>query len=157
MPDTTPQAHVERELIRLVRRYRVAMTRHATAVHPDLDVAGYNLLLAVVDAEGESEDAEIRVAALEERLRLHKSTLSRGLAQLEAMGLVHRVSDPSDARTRLVRLTHDGRERLERVRSERRAVLEQVLHEWPAADLTAFGDALGRLNVDLERAVSDRS
>ncbi len=157
MPDPTPQALVERELIRLVRRYRVAMTRHATAVHPDLDVAGYNLLLAVVDAEGESDSAEIRVSALEERLRLHKSTLSRGLAQLEAMSLVHRVNDPSDARTRLVRLTDDGRDRLERVRSERMAVLEQVLHEWSAADLAVFGDALGRLNADLDRAVSDGS
>jgi len=153
VPDPSAQQLVERELVRLVRRYRVAMARNASAVHPDLDVAGYSLVLAVVDAEDESGGAEVRVAAIEERLRLHKSTLSRGLAQLEALGLVQRVSDPADARARLVQLTGDGRERLRRVRSERRAVLEHVLDEWAPAELQVLGSALQRLNGQLERAV----
>lgn len=155
VPDPSAQTQVERELGWLVRRYRVAMVRAAEAVHPDLDVAGYTLLLAVVDAGQDRGGGVVRVAAIEERLRVHKSTLSRGLAALEGLGLVERLPDPVDARARLVRLTGDGRGRLERVRSERRAVLARALDGWAPADLGALGEALRRLNVDLDAAAGN--
>ena len=128
--DTTPHAEVERELTRLLRRSRVALSAYASQVHPDIDLSGYTLLLAVRDATAESDLGAVRAADLAGRLRLHKSTLSRGLAQLESIGLVERAADPSDARARLVRLSADGARRVEQVRAERRALLSAVLGRW---------------------------
>jgi DNA-binding MarR family transcriptional regulator len=157
VPTPSPQDAVERELTRLLRRFRRALSAYAVTVHPSLDVAGYSLLLAIVDAEGETEREDVRVAALEERLQLHKSTLSRGLAGLEQLGMVQRVADPDDARARLVRLTADGRQRLGRLRNQRLAVLARVLDAWRVEDLTALGALLERLNTDLEEATATES
>ncbi len=148
--DSTPHAQVEHELTRLLRRSRVALSAYASQVHPDIDLSGYTLLLAVRDATAESHDGAVRAADLADRLRLHKSTLSRGLAQLETIGLVERDVDPSDARARLVRLSPDGARRVQQVRAERRALLSDVLDRWEAADLQALAGLLGRLNDDLE-------
>ncbi len=158
MPDQTlgtdagPQARVEHELTRLARRIRAALSAYAPVVHPRLDVAGYTLLLAIVDAERDGTTPDVRVAALADRLRLHKSTLSRGLARLERLGLVQRVADPQDRRARLVRLSPDGADRVARVRAERLAGLAQVLGGWPVADLVALADLLQRLNTTLDDA-----
>jgi DNA-binding MarR family transcriptional regulator len=154
VPTPRPQDAVERELTRLLRRFRRALSAYAVTVHPGLDVAGYSLLLAIVDAEAETGAADVRVAALEERLQLHKSTLSRGLAGLEQLGMVRRVADPGDARARLVRLTADGMQRLGRVQTQRLAVLARVLDSWRSEDLAALGALLERLNTDLEQATA---
>lgn len=157
MPTPSPQDAVERELTRLLRRFRRALSAYAVTVHPSLDVAGYSLLLAIVDAEAETGREDVRVAALEERLQLHKSTLSRGLAGLEQLGMVQRVADPDDARARLVRLAPDGRQRLGRLQTQRLAVLARVLDSWRFEDLTALGALLERLNTDLEQATATGS
>lgn len=154
VPTPSPQDVVERELTRLLRRFRRALSAYAVTVHPGLDVAGYSLLLAIVDAEAETGVGDVRVAALEDRLQLHKSTLSRGLAGLEHLGMVQRVADPDDARARLVRLTADGRRRLGRLQTQRLAVLARVLDSWRSEDLTALGDLLERLNTELEQATA---
>lgn len=157
VPTPSPQDAVERELTRLLRRFRRALSAYAVTVHPSLDVAGYSLLLAIVDAEAETGREDVRVAALEERLQLHKSTLSRGLSGLEQLGMVQRVADPDDARARLVRLAPDGRQRLGRLQTQRLAVLARVLDSWRFEDLTALGALLERLNTDLEQATATKS
>lgn len=146
----TGRAHVERELIRLLRRTRATLAAYAVAVHPHLDVAGYALLMAVVDCEQEAPGADVRVSGLAGRLALHKSTLSRGLATLERLGLVDRVQDPADARARLVRLTAQGRAGVARLRTERLARLARVLDSWPEPELQSFARQLERLNSALD-------
>jgi DNA-binding MarR family transcriptional regulator len=141
---------VERELTRLLRRARVALGSYAARIHPEVDLAAYTLLLAVRDGVAEGGGGPVRAADLATRLGLHKSTLSRGLAQLETLGLVERQQDPTDARARLVALSADGARRLNQVTSERRARLSAVLDRWDEADLAALARLLDRLNSDLE-------
>ena len=117
--------HVERELTRLLRRARVTLATYAAKVHPEIDLAAA-------------------------RLRLHKSTLSRGLARLESFGLIERQPDPKDARARLVALSADGTARMTQATAERRARLSAVLDRWDDADLETLALLLDRLNTDLE-------
>ncbi len=144
------QLEVEQELARLLRRGRLALSAYAARIHPDIDVSGYTLLLAVRDATTGEDGKAVRAADLAGRLGLHKSTLSRGLAQLESLGLVERVADPTDARAREVRVSREGARRLQRVRDERRAKLADVLDRWDEGDLRTLVRLLDRLNTDLE-------
>ncbi len=150
VPEPSAHEHVERELTRLLRRARVALATYAARVHPEIDLAAYTLLLAVRDATAERGGSPVRAAELAGRLGLHKSTLSRGLAQLEAFGLVERQPDPADARARLVAVSDDGTRRLDQVSSERRARLSEVLDRWDERDLETLAGLLDRLNTDLE-------
>ena len=110
----------------MLRRARVTLATYAAKVHPEIDLAAYTLLLAVRDAATERDGAPVRAADLAARLRLHKSTLSRGLARLESFGLIERQPDPKDARARLVALSADGTARMTQATAERRARLSAV-------------------------------
>lgn len=86
------------ELTRLLRRARSAQQRTAADVHPDLDAAGYAVLVAVRELSATGGGA--RGGEVSEVLGLHQSTTSRNLTTLEDLGLVERVADPDDARAR---------------------------------------------------------
>jgi DNA-binding MarR family transcriptional regulator len=124
------------------RAYSVALARQ---VHPGLDGAGYSLMVAL------DGDDVVRAADLVVRFGVDKSTISRQLTHLSSLGLVERVPDASDRRALVVRLTATGEERLHAVREARRGRIRGVLDDWPADDVRALGDLLGRLNVDLGR------
>ena len=130
-------AAVERELSRLFRRARASSARLASEVHPDLDAAGYAVLVTVVDL------------GRPDAVGLHKSTMSRNIADLERLGLVERVPDPTDARARLLRLTDAGSEAVERSRTGRRRRLAAQMEGWSAADVRQLGALLQRLNDEM--------
>ena len=87
---------LEFELTRLARRSRSNQARIAAEVHPDLDVAGYAVLVTIRDLGGDGNPG--RATEIGEFLGLHKSTMSRNLSTLERLGLVERLPDPEDAR-----------------------------------------------------------
>src|SRR5690242_4792420 len=103
MSPRTPLGELEVELTRLLRRARSAQQRTAAQVHPDLDSAGYAVLVTVRELSQSSGGA--RGGEVSDALGLHKSTTSRNLTTLETLGLVERIPDPQDARARQVRLT----------------------------------------------------
>lgn len=144
-PSADSRAVVERELTRLLRRARASSARIAAEVHPDLDAAAYAVLVAVVDLAAASSDG-VHAADLAAAVGLHKSTMSRNLAQLEQLGLLERVPDPGDARARLLRLTAVGQESVERSRQGRRQRLADQLGDWSDADVRRLGALLARLN-----------
>ncbi len=139
------RAAVERELTRLMRRARAASARLASEVHPDLDAAGYAVLVTVVDLAGRQPDG-VRASEVAAVVGLHKSTMSRNIAELERLGLVERVPDPTDARARLLRLTPAGGEAVQRSRAGRRRRLAAQMDGWSAADLQQLGALLQRFN-----------
>lgn len=143
MPNTS-FGELEAELTRLMRRARSLQQRTAAEVHPDLDSAGYAVLLAVRDLSASSGGA--RGGEVSEVLGLHKSTTSRNLTTLEELGLVERVPDPDDARARQVRLTKAGSEALQRVTTARRRNLRARLEEWDPADIAELARLLRQLN-----------
>jgi len=57
----------------------------AAAVHPELDVASYVVLITIRDLT-ESRPSGVRAADVAEALRLHKSTMSRNITVLDTSG-----------------------------------------------------------------------
>jgi DNA-binding MarR family transcriptional regulator len=131
---------LEREIALLLRRARAISTRLAGELHPDLDGAAYGLLALLQDA------GPLRASDLVARLGLDKSTVSRQVANLVDLGLVDRTADPVDGRAQVLTPSAEGTTRLARVRDSRRARWEADLNDWPAEDVAALAELLGRLN-----------
>ena len=144
MSPRSPLGELEVELTRLLRRARSAQQRTAADVHPDLDAAGYAVLVAVRELSATGGGA--RGGEVSEVLGLHKSTTSRNLTTLEDLGLVERVADPDDARARQVRLTTKGAAALDRSFEGRRERLRAQLRSWDTGDIAELARLLGRLN-----------
>jgi DNA-binding MarR family transcriptional regulator len=131
---------LEREIALLLRRSRAISARLAAELHPDLDGAAYGLLALLQDT------GPLRASDLVARLGLDKSTVSRQLAKLVDLGLVERVADPDDGRAQVLSPSAEGSARLTRIREVRRSRWEADMADWPAEDVAALGQLLGRLN-----------
>jgi DNA-binding MarR family transcriptional regulator len=138
----THEAYVrlEREIGLLLRRSRAISARLAAELHPDLDGAAYGLLALLQDA------GPLRASDLVVRLGLDKSTVSRQVASLVALGLVDRTADPDDGRAQVLTPSAEGATRLARIREARRARWESDLSDWPAEDIATLGALLARFN-----------
>jgi DNA-binding MarR family transcriptional regulator len=85
-------------------------------------------------------------------MHTHPSTLTGVLGRLEARGLLHRVSDPLDARRLLFRLTVRGR-RIDRLRAGTvEAAVAGTLSAAEPREARAASKLLGRLAASLVRA-----
>ncbi|TWD83650.1 MarR family protein [Kribbella amoyensis] len=131
----------------LLRRSRSASMLLARRVHPEMDAAGY-ALISQIDLGTASGGPGVRASDVAQALGLDKSTVSRGLTQLETLGLIERVGDPDDGRARLLRLTETGAERFGAMRDQRRAEFREILDRWDTPDLTDLARLLSRLNTD---------
>ena len=131
---------VEREIGLLLRRSRAISARLSRELHPDLDGAAYGLLALLQDT------GPLRASDLVARLGLDKSTVSRQVATLVALGLVTREADPADGRAQVLSTSPEGAARLSRIRDARRARWEADLADWPAEDVDTLGELLARLN-----------
>ncbi len=147
-PEPTPHQSLEHELTILYRRWRGTATRLSCAVHPDLDAAGYGVLVFLDDA------GPLRASELTGALGLDKSTVSRHVARLEELGLVDRVADAADRRAQTLSVSAHGKARLVQIRAERRVRWESDLSRWPGKDIETLAALLGRLNEVGERAVA---
>jgi DNA-binding MarR family transcriptional regulator len=132
--------HLEREVGLLLRRSRAISARLARELHPDLDGAAYGLLALLQDL------GPLRASELVLRLGLDKSTVSRQVASLVALGLAIREADPADGRAQVLRTSEEGTARLTRIREARRARWEADLADWPTEDVARLGDLLARFN-----------
>lgn len=131
---------VEREIGLLLRRSRAMSARLAAELHPELDGAAYGLLALLQDA------GPLRASDLVARLGLDKSTVSRQVASLVALGLVDRAADPEDGRAQVLTPSAEGSVRLSKIRDARRARWEADLSDWPPEDVAMLGRLLGRFN-----------
>ncbi|MDX6247567.1 MAG: hypothetical protein QOF10_927 [Kribbellaceae bacterium] len=141
-------ADVEQELSVLFRRARSASMLLARRVHPEMDAAGY-ALISQVEVGTAGGGAGVRASDVAQALGLDKSTVSRGLAQLENLGLIERVGDPDDGRARLLRLTATGSARFDAMRAQRQTEFRAILARWDTTDLNDLARLLTRLNTDL--------
>lgn len=148
MSDPGRHADLERELTRFLRRSRVTSAAIAAAVHPDLDVASYTVLVTLSDLTT-SMPGGVRASDVAEALRLHKSTMSRTIAVLERLGLVQRVTSEQDARALDLSLTPSGRASLDAAISARRQRVSDVLGRWSPQDVDDLARLLAHLNDDL--------
>src|SRR3954469_14450972 len=104
---------------------RAAFTRVFDALHEagfdDLSVAQARLMMGI-DADG------TRLSVLAERAQIAKQTATALVDKLERAGYVERVSDPSDGRARLVRMTPRAESALPIARAEE----DRIESEWRA-------------------------
>ena len=135
---------LEREITVFYRRARASSGEMAREVHPELEPAAYGLM-ARLDEAGTQ-----RATDLAGYFGVGKSTMSRQLRALEALGLVAREPDPQDRRASLVRLTEEGRTRFSHVRGARRDRYRRKLRTWDRSDIRALGRLLHRLNTMAE-------
>jgi len=131
---------LEREVALLLRRSRAIQGRLAGELHADLDGAAYGLLVLLDDA------GPLRASDVVTKLGLDKSTVSRQVASLVALGLVDRTPDPDDGRAQVLSTSPEGHRRLSRLRDARRQRWEADLSDWPTSDVATLGELLGRLN-----------
>src|SRR3954451_1467134 len=131
---------LEREIGLLLRRSRAISARLAGALHAGLDGAAYGLLGLLQDA------GPLRASDLVLRLGLDKSTVSRQVAPLVALGLLDRQPHPEDGRAQVLTPSAEGAARLAKIRDARRARWEADLADWPSSDVATLAELLGRLN-----------
>jgi DNA-binding MarR family transcriptional regulator len=109
----------------------------------DLDRASY-LMARALDSAG-----PISIQGLARILHLEPATVTRKIAAMEANGLIVRLSDPTDGRVSLVKLSREGVRRMRLVRDLRRAHNDVLLSHWSDEDLKTFGELLTRYNESL--------
>ncbi|AEI43959.1 MarR family transcriptional regulator [Paenibacillus mucilaginosus] len=129
---------LEREIAVFVRRAEAA--RIALLKDTPMDRSTY-LLLQELSGRG-----PLGIKALAEALLLDISTASRQTATLEERGYVERVTDPRDARYKLLRITQRGLEQLGVMGRARAAFYAELLKEWPEEERQAFGELMAKFN-----------
>jgi MarR family transcriptional regulator for hemolysin len=87
--------------------------------------------------------------AIAKRIGIEGPTLTRMLDTLETEGLVVRLSDPSDRRTKLIQLTPAGREALAEIAGVADAFRHQVLADMEEDELDGVSESLRKLLVRL--------
>lgn len=87
----------------------------------------------------------LTLSELADRLCADKGMTSRNLSELERHGLVERVRDPRDRRSRLINVTVHGSERLELAHSSYALRIEEILRDWPIAAITQATELLNAL------------
>ena len=88
---------------------------------------------------------------LAHRLDLDPAVVTRLLRQLEDFGLVTRARSTEDGRVSTVEPTEDGLDAFGRVREVIWAQVRRALANWPADDVAALADLLGRLVTDVQK------
>jgi DNA-binding MarR family transcriptional regulator len=106
--------------------------------------------LATIDVHGPVTPSE-----LAERERVKRPTATRTIANLEKLGLIARVPDPSDGRGSLVSTTAEGRALMKRMRTRKNAYLASRIRHLPADELETLEHAAEILERLLEN--EDRS
>jgi len=133
----------------LLRRSRSVLRTLATRLHPDVDGASYAALLVI------ARRAPLRLVDLAEEFGLDKSTMSRQVSALLALGLVRRRPDPLDGRAFLLELADEGRARLDEVSRARHEEWRARLASWSAEDVRTLADGLTRLAATLSPPEAD--
>jgi DNA-binding MarR family transcriptional regulator len=83
--------------------------------------------------------------------QVEQPSMAQLLARMERDGLVERVPDPDDKRSRLISLTPLATRRLPKAKAIMDAHAQQVLEGFSAEDIAQLTALLTRLNANVER------
>ncbi|MEJ5127384.1 MarR family transcriptional regulator [Comamonas sp. MYb21] len=87
------------------------------------------------------------VAELANLVGRDHSTVSRQIVKLEKLGLLVRVSDPKDQRSRHLILSTEGQKMMEKIHLVRRRWMEAHFAQWDSADRDKLIDLMDRMLV----------
>jgi MarR family transcriptional regulator for hemolysin len=108
--------------------------------------ARWQTLFAIAFAE-----PPVTTLTLSARLNVQWPTLVRTLTNLETEGLVRRLDNPDDGRSRLIELTQEGRDMLDRIQPIMDPIRAEVLSDLNDEDVT---EILRMLDLIINRVVS---
>lgn len=128
-----------------------SVRRELGRVLPDGCTGGTATTLALLGRDG-----EMRVGRLTELLGVDISVTSRHVAHLAAWGWIDRSPDPADRRSRILRLTPEGRARHAALSDRTARELAHRLHDWSDADLHHLTRLLSRLRADFDEPRLER-
>lgn len=140
-PSQLQDIDVDMELTRFLRQTRRFAMSRLDEIDPELDYNAFLLLLAIHEAAD-----GVRASELADDMLVHKSTVSRGVATLERLGLVDRQTHPDDARAQLLTVPEQARERIDTFRLKSHVWLADLLATWSDDDVSSLGRLLSRLN-----------
>jgi len=108
------------------------------------------VLMALKDGRPHSQAELARLAQVEQ------PSMAQLLARMERDGLVERVPDPDDGRSRLVLLTPACRERMHESRAVMQALSAEVLAEFTPDERAELGALLRRVADRVDRLLAER-
>ncbi|ABY22467.1 transcriptional regulator, MarR family [Renibacterium salmoninarum ATCC 33209] len=147
-PDEAVIEAAEAQLSLLWRRSRAVSYQLAREIHPDLDPAAYGLL-AILAREG-----SMRLTDLAANIGVGKPSVSRQIAFLEKIELVHKLDDPLDGRAQLINLTARGTKQIVTVQSARKKAMDDRLAAWSPEDVRHLARLLGKFNDEFESSTT---
>lgn len=109
-------------------------------------VAQIPVLAALKHCAGLPQAELVRIA------RVEQSSMAQLLGRMERDGMIQRVADPQDKRSRLITLTESARARLPAARAIMEQGTAQALAGFSAEDEATLLALLLRVNANLERA-----
>lgn len=107
--------------------------------------SGTAVVLALLDRDG-----DLRIGRLAELLAVDMSVTSRHVAHLAERGWIDRSPDPADRRSRILRLTPEGRDQLAELSDRAAELLALRLSEWSDEDIDRLTSLLCRLRASFD-------
>ncbi|GGT70077.1 MarR family transcriptional regulator [Streptomyces atratus] len=95
-------------------------------------------------------DGHMRIGRLAELLAVDMSVASRHVAHLAARGWIDRSPDPADRRSRILRLTPEGRARLAELSESTTELLAARLSDWSDEDVARLTRLLARFRASFD-------
>jgi DNA-binding MarR family transcriptional regulator len=109
-------------------------------------VAQIPVLVALKHSEGLPQAELVRIA------RVEQSSMAQLLGRMERDGMIERVADPADKRSRLITLTDAARKRMPAARAIMLQGSAQALEGFSEEEEATLLALLLRVNANLERA-----
>jgi MarR family transcriptional regulator for hemolysin len=145
---TTRDIRLTVQLVIAARRWRSLLDERLRQIGQS--AARMEALAAIMNSP--SLSAQVDIAR---RLRIEGPTMTRMLDTLEADGLVERLPDPSDRRTKQLRLTAEGEAVLRDIFAVADELRDRLLDGLPGETIDALNENLGTLIARLDTGLSE--
>ncbi|MET7695313.1 MarR family transcriptional regulator [Streptomyces sp. NPDC005483] len=119
--------------------------RELGRILPDGCSSGSATVLALLGRDG-----DMRIGRLAELLAVDMSVTSRHVTHLTALGWIDRSPDPADRRSRILRLTQEGRARLDELSDRTAQLLAARLSDWSDEDVRRLTRLMARLRTSFD-------
>jgi len=147
---TTREIRLTINLVLVARRWRSLLDERLRLIGQSS--ARMEALGAIMNSPALS--AQVNIA---KRLKIEGPTMTRMLDTLEADGLVERLPDPSDRRTKQLRLTAEGERVLQEIFTIADELRDRLLDGLPAEKIDELNAFLGLLTGRLDEGLPPRA
>jgi MarR family transcriptional regulator, transcriptional regulator for hemolysin len=149
--DRQSGSHEPSNPLRIVGHAYRTFARIVDAQLRDLGLAMSQLPVLILLKQGKP----LPQAELARIARVEQSSMAQLLNRMERDGLIARLVDPEDRRSRLISLTERASRRMHKGKSIMDATVKIALQGLSDADIERLGQIMRRINENLERAADE--